>query len=324
MSVGTSALPAARPGRDRWAGEGEPDGGLGPELAAALRACAELARRSGRFELAGELEARLAPAPALQLQVFGSQPRLILARPGPAAAGGGLAAQALLRHAGSPGPSKRPAGHPRSLVEALWGEESAEAIRRNFHPVLSDLRRTLQETLAQALGRREDMLAFHLGVYRLDAPLPLEVDAESFEARVAEGEAAHRRGDGALAMEHLLAAWKLYHGPLLDGFEGEWLRHRREELHRRYLEALRRVGAMAAAGGEDLLAVDAFRSLLFAEPFDEGCHLELMRLYARSGRRDLVRRQFVRLSGKPQGARRRAAAGHPGGIPPAHARSALV
>lgn len=295
MSLDASAV-GATAGRTGGAGEGEPEGGLGRELAAALRGCAELARRSGRFDLAGELEARLAPAPALRLELFGGQPRLVLARPGqpPLVVVWRLkrsfATLALLAL------EKGRQATREALVEALWGEESAEAIRRNFHPVLSDLRRTLQETLALALGRRADMLAFHLGSYRLEAPLPLEVDAESFEARVAEGEAAHRRGEGALAMEHLLAAWKLYQGPLLDGFEGDWLRHRREELHRRYLEALRRVGAMAAAGGEDLLAVDAFRSLLFAEPFDEGCHLELMRLYARSGRRDLVRRQFVRLS----------------------------
>lgn len=284
------------------AGEGgEPESreaaaGLGEELAAALRSCAELARRSGRFGLAGELEARLTPAPALRLELFGGQPRLLLERPGEAPYPVAFRLKRAFATLALLALEKGRQASREALVGALWAEESAEAIRRNFHPVLSDLRRTLQETLALALGRRQDMLAFQLGFYRLVPPLPLEIDTESFESRVAEGEAARRRGDGALAMEHLLAAWKLYHGPLLDGYEGEWLRLRREELHRRYLETLRRIGAMAVAGGEDALAVDAFRSLLFAEPFDEGCHLELMRLYARSGRRDLVRRQFVRLS----------------------------
>lgn len=274
-------------------------GPLEPQLHEALRAAAAIARRGGRFALAAELEARLAPCPSFRLELFGSAPRLLLVLPGepPRVVAWRLrrafASFALLALAKGRQSSRE------ALVEALWSEESAEAIRRNFHPLLSDLRRTLAEALAavpQAFpGGAGEPLVFHLGAYRLDCRLPLEVDVELFEARLAEGEAARRRGDVEAALEHLQAAWALYRGPLLDGFEGEWPRQRREELHRRYLEALRLIGQMAMAAGADQLATDAFRSLLLEEPFDEGVHLELMRLYARGGRRDLARRQFVRL-----------------------------
>lgn len=289
----TASFEAA--GEPPEAAAAEPENSAEQELRAALRGAAELARRAGRFELAADLESRLAPRAELRLELFGSAPRLTLEIPGepPRVVAWRLkrafATFALLAL------EKGRQSRREVLVEALWSEESAEAIRRNFHPVLSDLRRTLAEALGPLPGAAAELLVFHLGAYRLETGLPLALDVELFEARLAAGESARRRGDDELALSHLRAAWQLYAGPLLDGFEGEWLRHRRESLHRRYLGALRQVGQMAMARGEDQLATDAYRSLLLEEPFDEGVHLELMRLYARGGRRDLVRRQFVRL-----------------------------
>lgn len=268
---------------------------LPEELASALADAAALARREGRFTLAEDLESRLVPGPAFRLELLGSRPRLFLDRPGEAPlevawrlrrAFATLAILALERDWSTP---------REVLIETIWSEESAEAIRRNFHPVLSDLRRTLQDTLALVGQAEAEVLVFHLGLYRLEPQLPLEVDVQVFEQRVAEAEKCRRRGDDDAALLHLRAAWQLYQGPLLEGFEGERLQRRREHLHRAYLGMLRRVGDMAAARGEGELATDAFRSLLFEEPFDESVHLELMRLYARADRRDLVRRQFVRL-----------------------------
>jgi DNA-binding SARP family transcriptional activator len=270
-------------------------GGLEAELAGALRSAAGLARRLGRFELAAELESRLVEEPCFRLELFGSGPRLLLERPGMAPQ---MVAFRLRRAFATLALLALEKGRQLSreaLIEALWAEESVEAIKRNFHPVLSDLRRTLQDALQLALGRREEVLELRLGIYLLDTRLPLRIDAESFESRLAEAENAGRSGEEDEARVHLLAAWRLYRGPLLEGYEAEWLRRRREQLHRRYLQALRRTGELAMARGEDQLATDAFRSLLFEEPFDENVHLELMRLYARGGRRDLVRRQFVRL-----------------------------
>ena len=41
--------------------------------------------------------------------------------------------------------------------------------------------------------------------------------------------------------------------------------------------------------------MDAFRSYLIEDPFQESIHVEVMRLYAKQGRRDLVRRQYDQL-----------------------------
>ena len=190
-------------------GDAEAAAALGEELAAALRSAAGLARRAGHFALAEELEARLAPQPYFRLELFGNNPRLQLELPGEPPR---LVAWRLKRAFASLALLALERGRQTSreaLVEALWSEESAEAIRRNFHPVLSDLRRTLAEAIAPALGRREEMLIFQLGAYRLEPRLPLEVDVELFEARLAEGESCRRRGDRAAALGHLLAPLRL-------------------------------------------------------------------------------------------------------------------
>lgn len=281
----------------------ELEAALDPELSEALNGLAELARRKGQFDLALSLERRLVPAPAFRLELLGPSPRLLLDRPlfepyeVPWRLKRAFSTFALLSlEKGRRAPRE-------ALVEALWGEESAESIRRNFHPLLSDLRRTLLDALELVAcveksvekSDEQEVLFFRLGIYHLEMHLPFEVDAESFEQRVAAAETARQRGDEDQALLLFRQAWRLYTGPLLEGFEGEWLQRRRETLHQVYLRTLRQIGAIAMRREEDLLATDAFRSLLFEEPFDESVHLELMRLYARSGRRDLVRRQFVRL-----------------------------
>ena len=58
---------------------------------------------------------------------------------------------------------------------------------------------------------------------------------------------------------------------------------------------LRRLGDVASELGRETLALDAYRRLLLDEPFEERIHVELMEIYGRRGRRDLVRRQFVHL-----------------------------
>jgi DNA-binding SARP family transcriptional activator len=71
--------------------------------------------------------------------------------------------------------------------------------------------------------------------------------------------------------------------------------HRREDVQRRYLEMLRQLGEVEERLGHLSAAVDALRTALAADPLQEPVHQALMRLYARQGRRDHVRRQYERL-----------------------------
>ena len=53
-----------------------------------------------------------------------------------------------------------------------------------------------------------------------------------------------------------------------------------------YLALLREVGDLASEHERLTEALDAYRSVLFEEPYEEHVHMKVMELYARQGRRD--------------------------------------
>lgn len=179
------------------------------------------------------------------------------------------------------------------LIEAVWPTEGERTIERNFHPTLSHLRRALE---GGRKGEGPPPLLFRSGVYRLNPEVDWEIDVIEL-ARLIE------RGKGLLERENLegavaawQAAWKLYRGPFLQGHYETWVTTRREEYQRSYLELLRDLGDLYVRLGRLEEAMDAYRSVLLEDPLQERVHLAIMRIYASQGRRDLVRRQYDRLS----------------------------
>lgn len=179
----------------------------------------------------------------------------------------------------------------QDLVEAVWPDTDREAIRKNFHPTLSAARRALQ-------GRGGgEVILYEQGLYGLHPAYEWRVDVERFRRRIVEGrqllDAAGEHRGQALAIWH--DAWRLYRGPFLEDHDTPWIQRQRDGLQRRYLNLLRGIGDLAAELERREQALDAYRSVLFEDPFDEKVHVAVMRLYADQGRRDLVRRQYVRL-----------------------------
>lgn len=175
------------------------------------------------------------------------------------------------------------------LMEAIWPEASAAAIRRNFHPVLSDARRTLSGGISG-----HNPIVFNQGIYALDPETDWEVDVERFRRRIAAGREL-RSTDREAALATWESAWKLYGGPLLAGSEAPWIVSGRQDVRRDYLALLKDLGDLAVELERPADALDAYRAVLLEEPYEEHLHVAVMELYARQGRRDLVRRQFVRL-----------------------------
>ncbi len=174
-----------------------------------------------------------------------------------------------------------------ALIEAVWHEVPERVIRKNFHPILSAARRTL--------GHRQ-VFILQQGMYSLNPDLVWWVDCEEFRNKIAAGDLLARQPEeAAAAIDVWVEAWSLYHGPLLADIEAGWIRPFRDALNREYIELLRRIGDLGARLGEVTRALDAYRMLLLEEPYEEQVHLAVMELYARQGRRDLVRRQFIRL-----------------------------
>lgn len=175
------------------------------------------------------------------------------------------------------------------LAEAGWWSEDEERVRKNFHPTLSLLRRSLDPT-----GTLRPLI-YRNGTYRLNAALAWQVDLVEFDTRRHRGQALVDGGQGMRAAAEWEAAWRLCRGPLMAGHEAPWLDERRQRHQREALELRSRLGEVWVQLGERERARDALRSVLVEDPLREDVHLALMRLYAAEGRRDLVRRSYGRL-----------------------------
>ncbi|MFL6263104.1 MAG: BTAD domain-containing putative transcriptional regulator [Thermoanaerobaculia bacterium] len=179
------------------------------------------------------------------------------------------------------------------LIEAVWPTEGERTIERNFHPTLSHLRRALE---GGSRGKdRPAPLLFRNGVYKLSPEVGWEIDILELNRLADEGKELAGRGESQAAAEAWQRAWRLYRGPFLQGYYEGWITSRREQYQRRYLELLRDLGNLYFNLGRNEEAMDAFRSYLIEDPLQESIHIEVMRLYARQGRRDLVRRQYDQL-----------------------------
>jgi len=179
------------------------------------------------------------------------------------------------------------------VIEAVWPTEGERTIERNFHPTLSHLRRALEG--GNRGKERPAPLLFRNGVYRLNPEVGWEIDALEFIRLADEGKELAGRGDLEAAAVAWQRAWKLYRGPFLQGYYESWVTARRDIYQPRYLELLRDLGNLYVRLGRNEEAMDAYRSYLVEDPFQERIHVEVMRLYAGQGRRDLVRRQYDHL-----------------------------
>jgi DNA-binding SARP family transcriptional activator len=181
------------------------------------------------------------------------------------------------------------------LIEAVWPTEGERTIERNFHPTLSHLRRALE---GGHRGKdRPAPLLFRSGVYRLNPEVTWEIDVIELDRLAEEGRERLERGEQEAAAEAWQRAWKLYRGPFLQGHYEGWVTARRETYQRLYLDLLRELGDLYVRLGRNEEAMDAYRTVLVEDPLQERIHLAVMRLYAAQGRRDLVRRQYDKLSG---------------------------
>jgi DNA-binding SARP family transcriptional activator len=202
---------------------------LQPAVRAALRQVDERARRAGAEAKAGE-------APPARLVVFGP-PRLEVAgRPLAASAWQTQRAFQVLVFL---------ALHPRGanrdeLLEHFWPGRLLAAGKRNFHPTLSYVRRTLPRAGVLPLLRDGE-------VYRLHPDYPLTCDAWEFQSAL---DAARRAPDDAerrLALERAVA---LAERPPFEGLYASWADEPQRRLRERMESALVDLGRLQREAGD--------------------------------------------------------------------------
>jgi len=170
--------------------------------------------------------------------------------------------------------------HREQMMDTLWPDLDLEAASNNLRVSLHAARRVL---LADDVLQREGQ---HL---TLGPPGAVEVDVHRFEEAV---DTAWRDRTSATFQ----AAINLYNGDLLpaDPYE-EWLDARRTALRTSYLALLTRLARLQEDRDDLSAAIDTWQRVLTSEPAQEEAHVQLMLLYARTGRRREALAQYDRL-----------------------------
>jgi predicted ATPase/DNA-binding SARP family transcriptional activator len=179
---------------------------------------------------------------------------------------------------------------PRTKAQlglALWPDASPAQLRNSLSTTLYHLRRVLGQT---------DWIIFDGDEYRFNRARACWFDVEVFEDQLTQ--AARMRSsapDRAIAV--LQTALNLYQGDYVeDLLEGEWFLLHREELRRKYLDALLRLGQLLLAREDYAAAASVYRRAIEKDEVLEEAHRELMRCYARSGERGQALRQYQTLT----------------------------
>jgi WD40 repeat protein len=125
------------------------------------------------------------------------------------------------------------------------------------------------------------------------------VDVVAFEQHIVDSHDSSSIVPGPSSVGHLQSAAALYRGRFLEGFSlpgcsqfEEWLLLEQEHLHRQAMDALARLAEACEAQADlDRALTFAWRQLEL-DPWWESAHLQVMRLLARSGRRDAALAQY--------------------------------
>jgi non-specific serine/threonine protein kinase len=180
-----------------------------------------------------------------------------------------------------------PARSKAQIGLALWPDASPAQLRNSLGTTLYHLRRALGDS---------QWIVFEEELYRFNRALNYRFDVETFESNLAQAVRlqAHTP-ERAIAL--LQEAIELYRGDFVEEYvAGEWFLLRREELRRKYLDGLLRLGQLLFAQGDYARAAEAYRRAVDKDEVLEEAHRELMRCYARLGERGQALRHYQTLA----------------------------
>jgi len=182
----------------------------------------------------------------------------------------------------------------QTLAELLWPERRDADALGALRFALSNLRALLHD--------REAMQPFLLvdrSTVQLNPQAAVWVDVTMFRQQATTCEAA-ARDDAVPPLETLRAALALYRGPFLHGFNlgdslefESWALRTREQLERQHLRLLRLLGSAQEAAGDYTQAVETYRAMLAAQPWDEDIHCCVMRALAANGEHGAALAQYA-------------------------------
>jgi len=172
-----------------------------------------------------------------------------------------------------------------ALFEAFWPDREPRQARRSLQVAVSSARAVLDAHGAERTALETAGRAYRLRLTDRDV-----VDVDQF--MVAAEAALSAQGPERVAL--LDAAARRWGGePLPEDRYEDWSAAWRERLNDLYGRVLRDLADACAAAGDPTAAVDAARRAVELDELDEAAQRQLMRAYARAGRRANALRQYL-------------------------------
>lgn len=174
--------------------------------------------------------------------------------------------------------------HRERIMDLVWPDLGPEAAGNNLRQVVHVARHVLEpfSPSPRSLRLQDDS-------YLLWTADLLHTDVVAFERAAS---AARQSRDPA----SYRAVLELYTGDLLpdDPYE-DWALGRREELRSTQLALLEELAELYEERSERRLAAETLQRVVAMDPLHEEAYVRLMKLYARDGKRQLVKRQYRQL-----------------------------
>lgn len=180
------------------------------------------------------------------------------------------------------------------LAEMLWPEQEGDAARGNLRRALSNLRAVLGDRNVQSAY-------FHINrsALRIRPDAPLSIDVADLVVAPIDCEGASDSAECRACLQRMERSAAAYAGELMAGFSlpdcpefEQWLRVKRESLHRHALQLLDRLVDCCRARGEAAGALSFAQRYVELEPWNEGAAQRVMQLFAEAGQPGAALAQF--------------------------------
>lgn len=163
------------------------------------------------------------------------------------------------------------------LADQLWPEISKESQRGRLRTALWRLGQGLPTWASGAIKKMGDGIA-------LELPKNVTFTHLEFEAVVGgacKTDFADMTDDTFQDLDRCL---RRYSGPLMEGYDAEWITYERQRFADLYCEGLERQIGYLRYHGRDHETIRACRKLLCVDPYREDIHNSLIGTFARMGR----------------------------------------
>ncbi len=174
--------------------------------------------------------------------------------------------------------------HPEGLTKEqigmhFWPDCSPDQLKTRFKNAIYRMRSALDQEVIQ----------YEEGIYQFDTSVDYEYDVELFLQHIKAGNAA---SEPAAQIEAYTLGLNYYGGDYIPDGEGDWAYLERERLRQIYLDTTLRLAQLTFQANASDTALEWCQRVLYEDPCLEDAHRLVMQIYAATGNRAGVARQY--------------------------------